>query len=1256
MKLKKLLPLILTVAPFMAGAQHIKSGYVNWGITGTEFPTALENWEKGQKWTDDDNFFISRVKPKIRFRNTATQVNPSLDETNDKKLIFWVPINSPEFNALPDGVFDREVFPMWSYITHYGNWSTPLVRMPGNFIDVAHKNGVPVSVVASIPWGNIIDSWKNSMKKLITIQPEKLADYLEFYGIDGLGYNSEFASEAEIPLGLASLHAKLIKLLKPTGRMPLAENIWYDGTNEYGGITFDNGLGTHNDDLWGYGDSIKTHLFMNYNWNSFKLVDSSIEHAKTLERTPLDLYCGINMQGREPKTGVIWPLLASRPLSIGLWGAHSENMFFESRAEKGTEPETQQRSYMLRMERWFTGGTRNPINTPKINNSLNMEVDNYTFFGMSKLMSARSALKWNLSDEPFITYFNLGNGKFFNYGGKRQNSNEWYNIGVQDYLPTWMWWFSDKFLGRNPEDAPTAGLDAEFVWDDAWVGGSLVRIHGTSSSEYLHLFKTEFEIKRGDIITVRYKVINGNCDASLALSVKGNEATPIDESKLRIMDKADTHNEIWRTVTFNIDDELSGLEDKELAMIAIHFKNAENLDMRLGQFSIVRGNETAMVPDPPVIDRAELMASNHRGADGKIIFHMPNNKGNNVCYNIDVHTSLFKLYARQSGKEPVFMGLTPSWAGLIFSAPIDFTTPDAKIAFGVSGLSLDMSTESKIVWSDEFDINSIYEFNDEIEINRSVITPGDPFTISYIDPLHENGKWELKDSEGNIVATATDRQSLEMTNGLTKPGNYTLTLTGMVQNGETREEQQRTFEGYVQIADNSCGRLPEITSLTANGSTDAITIDPGTTVEMEYTASDADGILSRGVKVKDAGIGFAYSETGYEVNKPFSVSFWFKPDDFKNKAVHMLNIRDKGDVWANNNWGWFWHTLKEDGSFDAFTIRTPTGTIEYDFGDFKFTPGIWQHVTYVFDFDSKKAVRPFLYVDGKEVPLKSYTRGTATYTGESIKYEPRTYGWRQNNVVALGGYLHKSGSIRANVDNFMFWTKALDAEGAKIAMGDIDTKNLPEGLEGYFDFESQPDEKGSFTNEGHGTFKAGIHDYQGTEIEGQGIISWKQPVYCAGSPFISGKTWEIKTSPKWTVPGGKIISVQGDGKSGKATLQFPIDGKFDVELNLNNEYGYSRKTIPVIVGSAAGVDEIITQDELGVSPNPFHNELKVKVNEPGNYEFILHDMNGKMVFNRPSTLNAGESISLFPNVESGMYVLSVIKNDKKVFTHKVIKR
>ena len=102
----------LALMAVSANAQCLKDGYIKQGFGSPEFATTVMEWHLNDKAavTADDNFFISRVKPKARFRNVETQVNPDLDATNDKRLVAWIPINTPMGNALPDGKFDSEVF------------------------------------------------------------------------------------------------------------------------------------------------------------------------------------------------------------------------------------------------------------------------------------------------------------------------------------------------------------------------------------------------------------------------------------------------------------------------------------------------------------------------------------------------------------------------------------------------------------------------------------------------------------------------------------------------------------------------------------------------------------------------------------------------------------------------------------------------------------------------------------------------------------------------------------------------------------------------------------------------------------------------------------------------------------------------------------------------------------------------------------------------------------------------------------------
>lgn len=419
------------VSPAILQAQSLKENYIQWqNNKGDKLFRSVEAWQNRGKVTDDDNFFISRVKPKARFRNEKTQVLQNLNETNDKRLVAWVPFNNPETNALPDGIFDSEVFSLWSYVSHWGDWTAPLGRIPAALMDVAHKNGVAVSSAGTVPYGSLSDEWRSEFRLLNTLDAQKLADYLYYYGQDGLGYNSEWSEFNNITRDLRNKHIAVNKLME--SRNPIFENMWYGLTTDRGRLSFGNMLDNNFEQTFGNKDNKAFSLFLNYNWNSDLVLRTSVDYAKTMERDPLYLYAGVNMQGGEPRTNS-WPYLKNYPVSIGLWGAHSKNMFWESRNEKGSSEETMQRSYMLRTERYFTGGTRNPANTPEVTSAMKYNVDNKDWHGMSTWMTAKSTLSWNLAEEPFISYFNLGNGKFFNWKGERKNNNSWYNIGVQDY-------------------------------------------------------------------------------------------------------------------------------------------------------------------------------------------------------------------------------------------------------------------------------------------------------------------------------------------------------------------------------------------------------------------------------------------------------------------------------------------------------------------------------------------------------------------------------------------------------------------------------------------------------------------------------------------------------------------------------------------------------------------------------------------------------------------------------------------------------
>ena len=1223
-------------------AQELKSNYITWGFDSHQFANKLQSWSKANPTiNEDDNFFISRVKPKTRFRNVATQVRQDLTEANDKKLLAWLPWNVPSKNALPDGVFDSEVFSMWPYVTHWGDWNCGLGRIPASLLDVAHKNGVPVSSVAGIPYGSLKSDWRTTLNNIATSNVQNAADFMKYFGYDGLGYNSEyteFFGAGRVTRALRDVHVNLNKAIKPYN--PIYENLWYDGTNDQGRIAFDQGLNDNNKSIFGEGGSEAANLFFNYNWNADWLLQQSVEKAEEINRDPLDLYAGINMQGGEPRSGSRWTLLKNHRISIGLWGAHSQNMFFESRGEKGSDAETKQRTYMLRTERWFSSGSRNPVNSIAINNSLNYNADNTDFAGMSAMMTARSSMSWDLAVEPFITYFNLGNGKFFNYGGVRKNDRPWANVGVQDYLPTWRWWFASKLLGRTAADVPANGLDAEFVWDDAYMGGSTVRVHGSTSKEYLHLFKTQYALKSGDVITFRYKVKGGKADASLVFTtedaVNAEKAYPV----LASTDEADEDKWVEKTIT--VDGTLNG---KTLALVALKMENAADLNLYLGEFSIVRG--TFAAPAKPVIAKTALLHSAKNGVDGKIIFNMPNDKASGEpCYNTDVKTSLFKLWAKQEGKDPILMGVTTSWAGMYYSVPVD-VKGQGKVKFGVSAVSLDMKKESDIAWGEDHDIFTSYDYSDEIKADKSVIKPNEAFTIAYVDPRHEAGNWKIEHN-GTVVASSNNTTEIKV-NGLNQVGFYDLVLTGKVTENGARVDKEVRYANYVQITSDAVGAVPHINKLTANDSETSIEVVANSEVTMKYEGKKADGSGSRGIKTLEKPVGVKVSELGLtNNNQPWSLAFWVKFNSLSG-GTQIVDMRDPGTGWPQNNWGTFWSTYDPSTGVYELTLRAKNGGGSPEYKQrwkVDFIPGAWTHFTLAMDGNGTNT-KPMLYINGKEAKAHNWQIGDRN--GEGLCEERFVNnGWWEANVLGISLGRHSTAAMNAVIDDVKFFNKYISAAEAAQTM--TSTSTTEGGLKAYWDFEADADASHYFTSKvgnaklAHGELKVGT---------GEGVASLvpDAPTYDAGSAFVSGN-YQVKTTAEWTAKKATIVSQNGTDMAGTAKLKYAKAGDYEVTLTLTNAHGSDTRTFQVIKVKAdpTGINGTEAAD---MKVYAIDRDVLFDVETPGNYLVQVFSTNGQMVASKAVSVNGAESVRLHLGAQ-GVYVVNVKKDGKTLRTVKFI--
>ncbi|NCB69916.1 MAG: T9SS type A sorting domain-containing protein [Bacteroidia bacterium] len=1233
--------LLLTNGMFAQLPSHEQ--YIKFFPDGKDFHTGYLNWVPGTplfpETADDEDFYISRVKPKTRFTSSATQVDPTMK--SERNLLWWCPVgvgNDGNWNAFPSYHFDSEVFSMWSYMDIWGNWTAPFIRMPGAFADVAHKNGVRTSVLASVPWAKVLTSTDvphgTNMKAMIDGGPEKLLKFLRYYGIDGIGYNSEFTISTGLTAeGLKGLLSGAFAK-KDELKWPTFTNAWYSLMTNGGSVGGTDALSSSNKDWFHYnGYPTSDAYFMNYNWGASGL-ETSQTTAKTFPgRSSFDVYAGMDFQGRSSAS---WTQLKNYDISVGIWGAHNMNMNFETRGELGSTALQKQKTYQLINENVFTGSSYNPVNTPEISNLLAHTSRQTNFHGFSSFITARSTLTTSdLSKEPFVTYFNLGNGMFFNVKGKKEYPGEWYNIGMQDYLPTWRWWWSTQFMGREAADVPTNGLKAEFTWDDAWFGGSCLSISGATTSEYLHLFKTEYPLSAGDVITIRYKVVSGTAgNMYWASSAKGTESTLV-STRISPTTGLVADNEVWIEKTFKVGATAANfrMAGKTLAMLGLRFENtSSDFKILIGEISLTRG--TAPTPVAPSIKSSKMLNTNFKGADFKLSYKMADPVAPETpIYNSDVNTWYFKIYMQQEGGEQTFCTSTTSWAAYVVAAPLD-VNGTKRVRVGVSAVSLDGKSESTISWTDYQDLPAS-KVVEGIEIDKPIIKPNETFTIKFVDPTHPAGSWKILNAQTDEVVGQSSADGTSFTTSLPLLGIYDLKLTsGGV---------ETLYQGLIQISSTEVGAVPEILSLKANDSETAIEVNPDVDVTYSYVGKPADGVVSRGLQLSEKAFGIPADQLGFDGTSKYSLSFWFTPSRFNHgqDGTQLVNIRTASDPWPSSDWGYIWSSIGPDGKFSISFRKTTNEGTQIDVDNFVFKPNQWYHMALVVDYQGGRLMT--LYVNGRKIK-----------TSELIT---NLYSWKTSNIIMIGGKAFNRAGLEGFLDEFQLYNKALTQEEVLNSMQHQTT--IPEGLIGYWDFETDPGEDGYIMSTGSNpALKAGTVDAVQIK-EGVNQYNPVQSTFGTGAPFISGQNFKVVTTPTWSLGKGASIvtpDASGTDKAGSITAKYASEGVYSATLKLANGWGEDTKTFNyVTVKVYTSVDDV-RDIEYSVYPNPFVDELYVRFENAGSYDVAVTNLAGQLVSQRKLDVSADQFVNIGINGASGNYLVSVYQSGKLLKSVKVVKK
>lgn len=1324
---KSLLLIAVAAAGICANAQQLKEGYLVWP-SGEQLATYIQQWNggagtitiDGKAW-DDVAFFTSHVRPRARFTNTATQVYPNrvpynLNATNepsaantDKRLANWVCIsdealNGLKTNALPNASFDQECFNMWSYVDNYGNWGSPFGWTVAAWADICHKNGVGTHGVAGIPNAGLSGNWATCLTALGNVDAATAGKFFRYFGQDGLGYNSEFSTTTATITKLRNLHDGLATYM--ADKNPLWEIMWYGGTGDNGSISFDTGL-DNNQGLF-KGASI----FLNYNWNNTNTITNAIKYAKSnVKKSPLYIYAGMNLQGGEPKSGSNYDMLKDYNYSIGLWGGHSNNTIWKARQSKGSSPTTKQLTYNRDSEMWFGNGKRNPAikQTPTLNRA---HTPSENFAGMSSMMNARSTMDFTIANEPFITYFNQGNGQYFNYEGNRVNSNPWYNIGVQDFMPTWRWWFAPTWLQTDVTEG-TTHLAADITWDDAYMGGSCLQISGTTTKEYLHLLKTKFTVASGQDITVRYKLLDGEADIKLVVAPASEPgvawktislATVADAISLQDQSYK-SGKEGWIEKTFRIAaSNIRTLKEKTIGIIGLEFANAKNMRMLLGEIS-VKPQSSTTTPVSPTIKKAELLSYNVTGCDGKLIWNMPNSKAaGEPVYNDEVNTSLFKVYSQQEGQAEYFSGITTTWASFVFRAPID-SKGTGRVRFGVSALSMDHRTESAIAWSDWMNLPE-YVVTKDVAINKNVIKPGEEFTMNFVDPQMANATWVVKNSSGTEVWSGTG--TTVTCSGLEDVGSYDLEVT---YDDGSRAATTVTYPSFINISSWSVGALPQINSLSINGAAvdeNSADIEIGLnqttdqTKKFSYTGRYADGNASRGINLDECWFGVNQQQLGIDAGQSFSVAAWVRLDELPD-VCNLLTIDNYFGSWPFNRWGFFWSRVTPDGTFNndlmdgGFASRcngtdTEGNRTWYTYHNTKINVGAWTHVAIVFDYNGS-SMRMHLYVNGVRQQISQYLfankgsvekplggeRGkwsdlslaknvSGVSYGENVAETPyfnHPYNLSSGDWISFGGSAPNISAMKGALDDFQVWGKAMTDAEVKQSMEGLDKKHLPADVLGFWDFESDctgtnNDFAGAAGSNATYTYpKAQLwkidkvaDEYSGEERE---VRVYPEPRMSAGCPFVGGESYPVVTKPTWKTRGTQA-NAEGTGEAGSSDISFNRLGDYNVELTLENGHGKDTKSYPVIhvLANVAGI-EGIGADGNDVKTYTVDGTLFLDFAEAGSYNVEVYSIAGMLSAQKQLDAVSGQTATIKLGTK-GVYLVKVVKDGRVLRTVKVVNK
>ena len=717
---------------------------------GRNYPTKEEFEMAGIQESD-----IAFIRSHVRRANIMSRADRVRPNTFEKRNLFMnMPMDYGKDAAVghPEAKFNSDVFSMWQYVNLFGTWNHSIFQAPGAWVDAAHRNGTDMmSGIKFFDTTGGRGEGSGSYEDLITrtdangnfkyVKP--LINILMFFGSDGINYNWEATGYDRD--NVVNFHKELYKYAAEVGFDSYHSAIYTSVSSLSNGSSLI-------DDLYGTKENGKTHdLMLNYQANDIAGgLGNTYNAVVNAYGSAEGLYAGVWTASMDRQ----WTNLEGNNCGICLWGEHDQSRFYSFNAGDGVF--NIQGNYQRLIERGFSGGNRNPANTPALSNTGNNwvaadgKLPLQTFAGMAHWIPERSTIQGNL---PFGTHFTLGNGDRYYYKGKMSHNSEWYNMSAQDLVPTYRW-----LRYKSNTTTVTNDIDVNYTHLDAYTGGSCIELTGaaTSTGTDIILYKTSLKAGNGAYAKVAVKTLKDVEATNLYLIIKKSGSNAWQEYPV-----GNVTGNTWEEKKFD----LTGISNGDvIERIGLRVKgNNNDYQLYVGKLEINDENwvAPAAVKDLVAEVKNETKSSMNLKLHWGVEAEAKTRAAWDLVFNDEANISHFEImYKNGEDGKVAQVGTTSQWA--TFVGNIKFESVNDVPFIGVRSVSTDLKTYSPIVW---------VEVPRGNQADLPEMVEEDSYGISQIDPA-SNG----------IDAARTQRYvELAKTTGATQNLNYT--ATGPVADG-----------------------------------------------------------------------------------------------------------------------------------------------------------------------------------------------------------------------------------------------------------------------------------------------------------------------------------------------------------------------------------------------------------------------------------------------------------------------------------------